>query len=243
MTTPRSCFASRLDTEWASLRTSRQALQHARSWMTSGVGDPLDRVLDHMRSLDDLIAATQRCAPGVDDEILVRLIDLARTDELASRVVIQRILPGLISRSSRYRSFGDPIDPIEVVVPTAWLAMRAYDTVGRPRSVAASLISDAVFCAFRQPLRRRASTEVRMSPHRFAATIDESVGVEPIVELAAVFREATAAGVPSADIDLLRHIARSDSPATVARERGVTDRTIRNHRARAVSHVRTAIAA
>lgn len=243
MTTPRSCFATRLDAEWTHLRTARRALQRARSWSSGDPADPIERVLERLTTLDDLIAATQRGAGGTDDAILARLVDVARTDELAGRVVIQRLLPGLISRSARYRGFGDPVHPIEVVVPAAWLAVRSYDTVGRPRNIAAALISDAVFSAFRQPLRRRASTEVRMSPHRFCSTIDEPGPVEPIIELAGALREAAAAGVERSELDLLRHIARSDSPTTVASQRGVTERTIRNHRARAVAHVRNAIAA
>ena len=45
------------------------------------------------------------------------------------------------------------------------------------------------------------------------------------------------------DLDVVRDIVRADSIADVATERGVTTRTIRNHRRRAVERIRAAIAA
>jgi len=60
-------------------------------------------------------------------------------------------------------------------------------------------------------------------------------------ELAEVVRDARRAGVPAGDIELLRRLAQVESPSMVAAERNVTSRTIRNHRDRAVEHVRTAL--
>ena len=54
--------------------------------------------------------------------------------------------------------------------------------------------------------------------------------------------EAQAAGVPTYDLDLLRHLVRAESPSRTARERNVTPRTIRNHRDRAIGKVRQALA-
>jgi hypothetical protein len=234
-------FSRRIDADWQFVRTSRRALRRARSWAGADPDHPLARVVSDIDDLQDLVAATQRGRVD-DDAILLRLVELARHDELAGRVVIQRLLAPLIRRSLPYRCSADGIDPVAVVVPAAWLAMRAYDTDRRRHHVAASLVSDAVFTAFRQPLRRRAASEIVRAPDRFVepAPDPRPSGME---ELAAIVRDARAAGVPDHDIELIRALARADSPRLVARDRQVTPRTVRNHRDRALARVREAIAA
>lgn len=239
----RACFSVRLDTEWARLRTHRRSLARARTWAGDGSDDPLGALVADLDDLDAIVRATQRGA-GDGDAILLRLVEVARTgDELAGRVLIQRLLPGLIARSLRYRGFYDDLDPIELVVPAAWEAIRSFDTARRRRQIAASLISDAVFAAFRAPLRRMAATEEIRSPQRFIETIDTAPAQTPIEVLADVVVAARCAGVPAADLDLIRRLVQVESPNVIAAERQVTARTIRNHRDRAVRRVRTAIAA
>ncbi len=235
-------FSHRLDAEWRRLRTARRSLDQARSWGTDLPGHPLSTIVASSTDLDDIVSATQRGATpaGVGDVILLRLVDLARSDELAGRIVIQRLLPGLISRSLRYRGFHDSIDPVELVVPAAWLAIHSYDTDRRRCHVAASLLSDAVFQAFRRPIRRRSTSEIAQPDRVFVALASEDGPTSAFEELAAVVRDARCAGLPPHDIELLRHLARSDSPSTVARERNVTPRTVRNHRDRAVARIRAA---
>lgn len=237
-------FSLCLDNEWDRLRVSRRCLRHVKSWAADDAPPAFTRVVAEVSDLDELISATQRGVQpaGSDDTILLRLVEMSRHDQLAGRIVIQRILPGLISRAIRYRSFHDGIDPTEIVVATAWIAIRSFDVDRRGRHVAAALISDAVYQAFRQPLRRRSSAEVAMAPGSFHRLIAEQP-THPIVELADVIRDAHAAGVPDRDIDLLRQLARTESPRLVARDRHITDRTIRTHRARAVARVRAALAA
>jgi len=245
MTAANSHFSFRLDTEWTHLRCARRSLQRARSWADDDPAHPLARLVGDATDLDIVIRATQRgvSPAGSDDLILLRLVELARHDELAGRIVIQRLLPGLISQAVSYRDFHETIDPIEVVVPAAWLALRAFDTERRRHHVAASLISDAIYTAFRAPLRRRSATEEIRSPDRFmqlAGPIDSRSAFE---ELAVVVRDARQAGVPAVDIDLLRRLVQLESSSLVAHERDVTPRTIRNHRDRAVDRVRAALAA
>jgi DNA-binding CsgD family transcriptional regulator len=69
---------------------------------------------------------------------------------------------------------------------------------------------------------------------------DQCSGLE---ELAEVVRDAQRAGVPPAQLDLLRELARADSPAHVASARGVSARTIRKHREHAIAMVRHTVAA
>ena len=235
---------ARLDDEWAYLRTSRRALRTARSWAHADPGHPLAAVVADLRDLDDLRLATQRGAGSEhsDDAILLALVELARGDELAGRVVLQRLLPALILRAVRYRSFHDRSDPIGQVIPAAWLAIRSYDVGRRRRHVASSLISDAVFQAFRRQLRLRSRTERVCPPSDFVPTPCHDEPATALDEFVTVLREARWAGVPAGDLDLLRQLVRVGSPSVVAQQRQVTPRTIRNHRDRAIDHVRTALA-
>ncbi len=237
-------LSCRLDIEWDQLRTARRSLAQARRWAIDEPAHPLARLVAAADDLDVIIHATQRGASpaGSDDEILLRLVELARHDELAGRVLIQRLLPGLISRAMAQRSHHETIDPIELVVAAAWLAIRTFDTDHRRHHIAASLISDAVFAAFRAQRRRKSWGEEVRSPDRFDATTVELAQSSAMEELAAVVRDARCAGVPSGDIELLRRLAQVESPSMVACERNVTSRTIRNHRDRAVERVRAALA-
>ena len=237
-------FTSRLDDEWKDLRCHRRSLRKARAWAMSAPDDPLTPILAELTDLDDLLDAT-RGEPGrhgPDDTVLLRLVEIARDDQLAGRIVIQRLLPGLIKRAAAYRSYYDDIDPAEIIVPVAWLTLRRYDVDSRRRHVAASLLSDATFFAFRQPLRRLSTNEVARPPRAFLRTAAPSRPSTAFEDLADVVRDAQAAGVPTYDLDLIRHLVRANSPGAVARERNVTPRTIRNHRARAIENVREALA-
>lgn len=239
-----SDLLSRLDAEWTHLRTSRRALRTARSWAPAYPDHPLAAVVAELCDLDEIRRATQRTSDSerADDAILLALVELARGDQLAGRIVLQHLLPALIVQARRYRSFTDRTDPITQVVPTAWLAIRSFDVERRRHHIASSLVSDAVFQAFRRALRARAGTEEVVAPSAFAATPCVDGPATALDEFVTVLRDARRAGVPSCDLDLLRQLVRVGSPGVVARQREVTPRTIRNHRDRAIEHVRTAVA-
>ena len=169
--------------------------------------------------------------------MLLRLVEIGRTDDLAARVVLQRVLPGLLAVARRRRrpridgSFeelhrrgvgGDPRAPHR----------------RRPEHVAANLVRDAAYRAFTAPgggCRRPRSRSTRGRSTRTPA-IDGSSACE---ELAALLAEARTAGVPSDDLDLVRDLLRTSAPPGRAPpQRQVTPRTVRNHRDRATARLR-----
>jgi hypothetical protein len=236
-------YSAQLGREWERLRYHRPSLRRARSWPT---GDrEFAEVLHDLDDLQRLVDATdvrRGADPAVADAILVRLVERSADDELAGRVVIQRILGGLISQAVRHRSHDDDIDPAEIIVAAAWIALRRYDTTRRPHHVAEALISDARYQAFQRPLRRLSSTEKVVPIDRLELRAAAPYGT-PFERLADVVRTARLHGVPDADLQLIRDLLRSESSSVVAAERGVSTRTIRNHRERAVSHIRAAVLA
>jgi hypothetical protein len=233
-------FTTQLDREWQRLRHQRRSLSAARSWAAL-VEPDLARSFATAADLDDLVAATQRGA-AEGDRILLALVALSDVDQLAGRIVVQRVLPGLVSAAAKYRFMCGGSDPAEVATGALWIAIRKYDHAVRRRHVAASLISDAIFAAFRRQTRVRSAGEAACEPSHFEQQMAEP-RCHPFEELAAVVGEARRCGVPAHDQDLLRHLVQVGSPGVVARERNVTPRTIRNHRDRATARVRAAVAA
>lgn len=239
-------LTAQLDREWRRLRFDQRALGTVRSW-----GDPhtspvptsrtFASAVDDLRDLHDLIVMTHRAAAHRGDVILVDLVALAQHEQLAGRIVLQRILPGLLARSRPYRDFQVGHDTADAVVAAAWLALHAYDHARRRRHVAASLISDAVFTAFRQPRRRRSATEQSRPLESWTTRAAPDTPGSALEELAAAIAEARDLGVRHCDLRLLCDLARTGSSTLVAAELGVSARTVRNRRDRAVASVRAAL--
>ena len=233
-------LSARLDAEWERHRRQPSALRTVRSWSLP-MPSP-HRISD----LKVIVDATQARACDAD-AILGALVGIARDEQLAGRIVLQRILPGLIVSAVRFRTRSDPRDPVDLAIPVAWEAIRRYDMIRRPHQIAASLISDAVFRGFRGPHRLKSSNELTLPPALFAETtldaLHENPGNNAIIDLARVMREARDAGLPQEDIDFVRDLVSVGSSKGLAEKRGVTTRTIHNHQERAVARIRAAVQA
>ncbi|MEP6298583.1 MAG: hypothetical protein ABJ382_14745, partial [Ilumatobacter sp.] len=211
-----------------------------RSWSN----DPaLAPIVSDIRDLDELVRATSRAAGrnGSGDEILRSLITLAIDDELAGRIVLQRILPGLISRSRRWDGHAHGGDACDVSIGAAWLAIRTFDVHTRSRHVAPSLISDSLWIGFRRSARRKVEQEVPVPANVLTAYAAPAREAAPLEALAGTLRAARLAGVPAADLELMRSIVVAGSPSQAARQCEVTVRTIRNRRDAASSRIRRAL--
>lgn len=230
-----------LDREWDRMRHRRRTLQRIRAWAADPILAP---VVSDLRDVDDLLRATEprgSSEPGSSDEILHRLIALACDDELAGRIVLQRILPGLICRSRRWDGHARGADACDIAIGAAWIAIRGFDADARPRNVAPSLIADTLWIAFRRGARRKVEQEVPVPSRVLAARAAPAREASPLTALAGTLRAARRAGVPSADVDLMRLIASTGSPTQAARTCNVTVRTIRNRRDTASWNIRRAL--
>jgi hypothetical protein len=224
---PRAALLStRLDREWDLLRSRGRVVARARSWgVTTAPFADLDELLG--------LAGHRTARTPEANAVLGRLVDVARVDELASRLVLQRLLPGLLAIVRRR----GPDGGFEELIGAAWLAIRAYRTDRRPERIAANLVHDAAYAAFIAPQRRRSASEVAIEPRMFEDTAAEVV-VGSCEELATLLAEARHAGLPPEDVELVRHLVRVGSPSVVAAECKVTPRTIRNRRDRATARLR-----
>ena len=142
----------RLALEWTRLRTRPDALRRATRW---GLTDDPVGDLEHV--LTAVGFETLRTSDA--EQRLRRLVVLAADDELAARVVVQRLLPGLLAVVRRRRRGGHGATAFDELLATLWISIRTYNPNRKPSCLAAALISDADYRAFRSANRRRSSTE------------------------------------------------------------------------------------
>ncbi|MGH9272387.1 MAG: hypothetical protein ACRDZ2_14055 [Ilumatobacteraceae bacterium] len=223
-------LSGRLDDEWRIIRRRPALVERARRWqVTDDRFDDLDGLLG--------LAGHHVDASPAADHVLGRLVGIARHDELAARVVLQRMMPGLLAVVRRRHRADDVDSSFEQLIGAAWLVIQAYQPDARPSRIAANLVRDASYRAFIAPSRLRSATEVVTDPH----TLDETpavVVVSSCEELATLLREARAMGLEATDVDFVKSFLRSGSSKALAAEREVTTRTIRNHRARTAARLR-----
>lgn len=227
VTTHPRTTGERLTAEWARLRHRPAALRAADAW----------QIADHpLTDLADLLATVgyESVRTPASEDRFRRLVLHARHDELAARVAIQRILPGLLAivRRRRHHSGNDAFDEL---LGAAWEAVRTFNPERRPACLAASLIADADYRAFRAPHRRKATPT---SPLDDVGPLADVRQPHPADELARLFDEAIDAGIPSADIVLLRQLLAARTANELAARLDVTPRTIRNRRDRITGRLR-----
>jgi hypothetical protein len=188
------------------------------------------------RTLDELLRLSgfNTASSAEADDVLRRLVIVAADEPLAARIVLQRLLPGLLAivRQEQQRDRG--VDAFDLLAGEAWLAIVSYRADRRPTEIAARLLNDARHRAFTTPRRRDDRSLVDFVPTAMLDLPREPQPSSAFEELTVVLREAREDGL--ADNDLLAvgdYLA--GSPAT---ERNVTPRTMRNRRHRAIERLR-----
>jgi hypothetical protein len=209
-------------------------------------------------SLAEVLAATRdRAALDAADVVLLGLVERARQgDRLAARVVLQRVLPPLLSQALKRTSLqpreADPL--LADYLGAAWWLICEYPVERRPRSVAANVVLDAIATVSGYRPSRPYRYEVAMMPE--ALTRDGSAaltarvdgrpsGYEPPAEVLAerVLESARRAGVREETLELLVELHVRGRPRWhVARDVGRSTRSIANWRLAAEREVRAAVA-
>lgn len=217
----------RLAHEWAELTVRRAAIQHAATW---GVTDEPPRSLDDVRVA---VGAGDRSTAA--DQRLRRLVELAAHDDLAARVVIERLVPGLMTLARRRAER----DSFEELLAGLWIAIRTFNPERRPSCIAVALLTDADHHAYRRRLRRRSSGE-RPSGDAdgIADRLADERDVDPLTELATLVADARRAGMSDDDLELVRLLVAHPSTEDVAARLDVTSRTVRNRRDRVARRLR-----
>jgi DNA-binding CsgD family transcriptional regulator len=224
---------ARLQQEWLRLDRSPTLLRQARSWHLP---------VPSFSSLDELV---RHCGFGAegrgrhdDDEVLAALVVLARTDDLAARVLLQRLLPAFAAITRSTRGYSRQQDSMHELLAAAWQVIRTFPIERRPTYVAASLVRSVVYQAFVRPSRRADRMDWQpwwvfdLTP---AEQLDTASAADELDEL---LRMAEDAGLAPADLELARRLGRGEHTATLAAEQRVSERTIRNRRAEVAHRLR-----
>lgn len=239
----------RLYREWNVLAHRPSVLRRASSW---GLEVPF-------RSLDDIVEATGfwtrqearleadraasagSCAAdrSSGNDVMMRLLVAARADEVAARVVLQRLLPGLITRARRWvsRPEGGP-EALDELLSAAWTVIRTHPVERRPSHLVANLLRDAEYHAFVRPHRRTLVHE--LTPTDLLDGPAKNPTIEPMAELAEVV--AAARTLTAHDRKLFGLLVSGVAISEVATQLEVSVRTVGNHRDVLVHRLRQAAA-
>jgi hypothetical protein len=243
----RRSVARRLNDEWQRITADPATAARMASWPSD-----LARYGDATRLLD-AIGREGGLSMAASDHLLAVLIGVARTDTLAARIVLQRVIPGLVNAAVR-RTSGRPDERQQMfddLVATAWLVIRTFPIERRPAKIAVNVLRDAEYMTCVRPVRLRSSGELPVSGrpddvHTGPCGLDGTgAGRQPAaIELASVLRLGAESGVCRRDLAML--VAGSlegHSAAEVARRFGVTVRTVRNRRVRTTAALAALVAA
>lgn len=230
---------SRLGDEWSRLARRPACIRQANHWgLPGGPFDHLNVVLE-------------RCGfdqPGNDDghdECLSALVRIASHDDLAARVVLQRILPGLVSIAVRRAPIttNGLTGAFDLVVSAAWLVIRQFPIDRRPRRVAANLLMDIEYLAFVRDTRLKSHrNEHTLHPEamlgaEFAQVREGTQSRDPVHDESAfdlLLHSLAGAGLGDRDLQMLRAVGYGINSTEASEVLGISPRSVRNRRENAL---------
>jgi hypothetical protein len=223
----------RLQREWTQLNRRPSTLARVDMWELRSFP---------YRSLDELLADVGYWGDTTDDvadHLLWRLVKIARTDDLAARIVLQRILPPVMAIiRRRYRVENQPINDVATtVISHAWEVIRTYPYERRPRKVASNLVRDTEYHAFVRPRRRPHPLDntVPLTEHSHPVATPST---HPAIELRGVIADARHDGLSDRSHAIISELAHDANTAVVAARLNVSPRTARVWRRDALNELR-----
>jgi hypothetical protein len=195
-----------------------------------------------LSSLDELLVLTGLGPGPVDpasDETMRRLVAVARHDELAARIVLQRMLPGLSTCAKRNSSgFDSQLDALDELLSEAWTVIRSFPIERRDRYVIKNLLRDCEYRAFLKA-RRRMLVQDLTDPAQLDRAIEADEGsAEPMITMVELLGTARTAGMNNDDVAVVVALLNTSTVKHAAMALGVTDRTVRNRRQGIVRQLR-----
>ena len=221
-----------LSSEWSRLAIAPTAVRRVNSW-----GLP-NTPVHHLDDVLSLAGFGRDPKDSVADHYLFLLVKRASTDDLAARIVLQRLLPPLISVARRRGriTVGGFDEALTEVISHAWMLIRTYPTDRRPAKVASNLVRDSEYHAFVKPTRYQRYTiqlcDSDAMTHIPAPDVDES----PLSILNDLVDRSSSLSAHSRTI--LQKLASGMTVEQIAHEFGVQVRTARTWRRTAISELR-----
>jgi hypothetical protein len=245
----------RLQHEWSTLSTRRATLARVGAWqLVSGPLSSLDQLLMLMGRGDGPRSGGRHnrrrpTAQGVcdgaswgADPVAEALIHRARHDDLAARIVLQRLVPGLMALAEQHGHGRRRAEITDELVSAAWTVIRTFESGDNPRFLVSRLVRACEYQVFEKGQRRKLRTE-STDDDRFAG-LRAPEHSEALHELADVVADARTSGaINDADVRFLARYVTSNTAQDLAAQLCVTPRTIRNRRDAIVYRLRAQVAA
>ena len=167
--------------------------------------------------------------PADKDGALRSLLIIARADDLAGRVVLQALLPGLKALARRLASLPGTRDELwQLVLAAAWGQIVSYPLARRPARIAANLLLDTLRAALAESERER-SLHAELTEAVLAAPAPPASGTVDALIADAVERGVLSA--PDAELVLETRVDGVELAAAAAR-RGISYNTAKLRRQR-----------
>ena len=233
-TTSASGPARMMIDEWERLAYSRPVLRKVNSW--SFMPHPVQH-------LDELLALAGFGRPIDDsdgDRMLWELVRHAEHDDLAARIVLHRVMPSVLAMVRRRGRVvpGGPQAAMNEAIGAAWMVIRQFPHHRRHHKIAANLVRDIEYHAFVREYRLKRVSESQIG-NEMMINVPHDPQVDPLAErLDDVLCEALEHGVSQEQIALLERLASGATTEQLAKEVGLSTRTLRNRRRDAINAVR-----
>jgi DNA-directed RNA polymerase specialized sigma24 family protein len=219
--------------EWSALSRAPSTLRRVNGW-----GLPGKRVAN----LDEVLIRAGfglEATDSIGDQYLFKLVIRAANDELATRIVLQRLLPPLISIAARRGKLarGGFDEALTDTVAQAWIQIRTYPINKRPIKIASNLVRDSEYFAFVRDSRLKQLA---------VAWGDEVIDMIPAPEtqpnseeeLTNLLAEVENWNLGTRSISVLKQLAEGKSFRSIAADADVNVRTVHSWRSTAISELR-----
>jgi DNA-directed RNA polymerase specialized sigma24 family protein len=219
--------------EWSALSKAPSTLRRVNGW-----GLPGKRVAN----LDEVLIRAGfglEATDSVGDQYLFKLVIRAANDELATRIVLQRLLPPLISIAARRGKLarGGFDEALTDTVAQAWIQIRTYPINKRPIKIASNLVRDSEYFAFVRDSRLKQLA---------VAWGDDVIDMIPAPEtqpnseeeLTILLAEVESWNLGTRSISVLKQLAEGKSFRSIAADADVNVRTVHSWRSTAISELR-----
>ncbi len=243
--TSHTALLVRLTREWHAIAHRPAVLRRAADWQLGIRFESLDELVvaaglrdrssDGNSEHDPAVSSSPEHTMAAND-VLGRLVLAARTDDLAARVVLQRLLPGVAAIARRWSH--RPTDgsaPLDELLAATWTVIRTFPVERRPQHLAARLLRAAEYHAFVRPHRRMLVVQP-VPGERLDLPVQPVDDTLPAAELAELI--AAAHTLTDRDRQLLALLVEGRSSGEVAAALQVSVRTVTNHRDAMVSRLR-----
>ena len=233
-TTSSSGPARMMIDEWERLAYSRPILRKVNAWP----------FMPHpVQNLDEVLVLAGFGRPIDDsegDRMLWELVRHAEHDELAARIVLHRVMPSILSMVRRRGRVvpGGTTAAMNEAIGAAWMVIRQFPHHRRHHKIASNLVRDIEYHAFVREYRLKRVSESQVG-NEMMVNVPHDPQIDPLAErLDDVLCEALENGVSYEHIVLLERLGAGETTDQLAREVGLSTRTLRNRRRDAIDAVR-----